>query len=275
MRDCKMTKDIWLGLIHVRHKASLFNLSWSQWLDLNLIYLMGRNCADWQAFWAIACYKIWQSHNQKIHNLDFVLPGNLVNDIKLSTTNYYRAMALNQKVVAKPISSIQNGWKSADNGWLTINTKEGVTKNQNARYDGVIRNHKGDWISGFSRNAGTCDIFQVEFWGVFEGFKLAYSSVISKVEFQVNGMEVAKALTSAKDSRKLGLGLIRSIQANLLSLSSVHIKIIRLETNKCTNSLGKHSLAMSSDFCNFANCLLFLLNVIKQDALEGFVLDAN
>lgn len=127
-----------------------------------------------------------------------MLPGILVNEIKLSTINYHRATVLNQKVVAEPFSSVQNTWKPTEDEWLTINTDEAVTKNKKAGCGGVIINHKGDRISGFSRNVGTCDVFQAELWNVFEGSKLAYSSGINKAEFQVDNKEIARVLTSAK-----------------------------------------------------------------------------
>ncbi|KAL6221814.1 hypothetical protein ACLB2K_005209 [Fragaria x ananassa] len=40
---------------------------------------------------------------------------------------------------------------------------------------GVIRNHYGDWISGFQVNLGVGEILDAEAWGLFQGLKLAFS----------------------------------------------------------------------------------------------------
>ncbi|KAL6145062.1 hypothetical protein ACLB2K_055750 [Fragaria x ananassa] len=40
---------------------------------------------------------------------------------------------------------------------------------------GVIRNHHGDWISGFQINLGVGEILDAEAWGLFQGLKLAVS----------------------------------------------------------------------------------------------------
>ncbi|CAH9133727.1 unnamed protein product [Cuscuta epithymum] len=59
---------------------------------------------------------------------------------------------------------------------------------------GVIRNHKGEWIIGFTLNIGRTDSFKAELWGLRQGLWLVKELNLKKVVVEVDSESMIKAL---------------------------------------------------------------------------------
>ncbi|KAE8717654.1 hypothetical protein F3Y22_tig00110044pilonHSYRG00347 [Hibiscus syriacus] len=60
---------------------------------------------------------------------------------------------------------------------------------------GLLRDHGGNLLSTFSKKLGSTSLLQVEFWGVFEGLKFAWSNEFERATVQTDNAEVYKLLS--------------------------------------------------------------------------------
>uniref|UniRef100_A0A7N2LQE5 RNase H type-1 domain-containing protein n=1 Tax=Quercus lobata TaxID=97700 RepID=A0A7N2LQE5_QUELO len=68
------------------------------------------------------------------------------------------------------------GWKPTPFPFLTLNTDGSAKGNTgHAGAGGIIRDHWGNWIRGFSINIGITHSMMAELWAIREGLKFAWS----------------------------------------------------------------------------------------------------
>lgn len=84
-----------------------------------------------------------------------------------------------------------------------------------------------------------------------------------KLSFRLITLEVIKLIFSSKLNNKSGPSMVHKIQGNLKNLYDFRIKHILNEANKCADHLVKFSLFMTSNNCNFVNCLPFLHRLVQ------------
>lgn len=63
---------------------------------------------------------------------------------------------------------------------------------------GVIRDDKGIWINGLSKNMGSYNAIFAEFWEVFEGLKIIKSLSLRKMVVNVYSIVVVNAIEEGK-----------------------------------------------------------------------------
>lgn len=102
-------------------------------------------------------------------------------------------------------------------------------------------------------------------WGVLDGIHLVKHLKLSKVEFQVDNVNVFKDILSDKPYQKVGLHLVRSIQDELKSCVNYHFKIILREANSCVDQLANANLNSKISDCTFDFCPAFLLGFVQHD----------
>ena len=69
------------------------------------------------------------------------------------------------------------GWKPTPFPFLTLNTDGSAKGNTgHAGSGGIIRDHWGNWIGGFSINIGITHSMMAELWAIREGLKFAWSN---------------------------------------------------------------------------------------------------
>lgn len=77
-------------------------------------------------------------------------------------------------MVDKKILKLNIKWQPPPNDWHKLNT-DGAAKNNSgvAGIGGIIRNHKGDMVAGFTKNIGCASNNKVKVWAFRFGLKLA------------------------------------------------------------------------------------------------------
>lgn len=97
---------------------------------------------------------------------------------------------------------------------------------------------------------------------------MAKNLKLSKVEIQVNNVEVVKDIANCKTIHKAGLNLVHKIQDDLNCLDYYHFKLILREANKYVDQLAKAS--PSSNFYDsvFGYCPSLLLGYVLQNIEE-------
>ena len=86
-------------------------------------------------------------------------------------------------------------WKSPPDGWLKLNIDGAVKGNPGpAGGGGLLRDHRGNWINGFSANLGWCSYVKAELLALLKGLQLAWNMGVSHLEVEIDS-HVALKLT--------------------------------------------------------------------------------
>lgn len=87
------------------------------------------------------------------------------------------------------------GWSAPPQGWCKLNT-DGACKGNPGIADcgGVLRDHHGTWIKGFTYNMGVCTAFIAELWAVYRGLRMAWDTGCTRVMLKIDSQAVCQVL---------------------------------------------------------------------------------
>ena len=90
----------------------------------------------------------------------------------------------------RPQCSVLVSWHASPFGWVKINTDDSSLGNPGpAGAGGLIRDHNGSWICGFSQNVGFASSVLAEHWALKDGLSLVtsvgFSNVLIKLDAPV------------------------------------------------------------------------------------------
>ncbi|XP_057435371.1 uncharacterized protein LOC130728056 [Lotus japonicus] len=81
-----------------------------------------------------------------------------------------------------------SGWIKPDEGWLKVNVDGAVCHALGASCDGVVRDHEGRWVKGFSRNLGyleSSNVFLIELLAVRTSMEMIMGLNLPQVKYLV------------------------------------------------------------------------------------------
>ncbi|KAH1045985.1 hypothetical protein J1N35_036769 [Gossypium stocksii] len=110
-----------------------------------------------------------------------------------------------------------------------------------AAAEGVVRDKKGLWITGFHRFLGKCSAFNVELWGILEGLKLIQRLGYDHVIFHFDSLEIVKGIHEVS-SNVSNSTLIRRIHRIMSQENHWSLQYIPKEQNQIADCLVKQAL---------------------------------
>ena len=119
----------------------------------------------WHLIFPISAWAIWSTRNKLVvENTPFSLDGILKRIQSLSLELF---SSLPHKSLKPNWKSLFISWKPPPLGFFKLNT-DGSTKGNLGMVgaSGLIRDHKGNWISGFSRNIAFTHSLAAELWAL-------------------------------------------------------------------------------------------------------------
>ncbi|MBA0815447.1 hypothetical protein Gohar_000217 [Gossypium harknessii] len=63
----------------------------------------------------------------------------------------------------------------------------------------VVRDDKGDWISGFSRSLGVATVLHSELWAILDGLNLAWDRGFRKIILESDSKEAIDIINNGSD----------------------------------------------------------------------------
>ena len=92
---------------------------------------------------------------------------------------------------------ISVGWKPPPIGFFKLNIDGSTRSNPGmAGAGGLIRDHRGSWIGGFSRDIGFAHSLAAELWGLRDGLTLAKNLKIKKLHIELDAKVVTDFVTA-------------------------------------------------------------------------------
>ncbi|KAE8669634.1 hypothetical protein F3Y22_tig00112226pilonHSYRG00037 [Hibiscus syriacus] len=101
---------------------------------------------------------------------------------------------------------------------------------------GVLRDHHGTWIRGFSRIIGICCALKAELWALHDILVMAWNMGFRRVEVETDCMTAVKLINDRSCGRD-GCTIVRMIKDVLAREWEIVVKFSHRETNMVADGL--------------------------------------
>ena len=154
LRDCPWEREIWCqspGILPL----SFFGMPLQNWLQYNatLERAILPHLIPWRVFFPFTCWKLWLARNERIFNHQSRSQHSLLHSaVQAATKFHFLAGVVHQ--TPRLIPQIIR-WHTPPSPFLKLNTNGSALGNPGlADAGGVLRDHWGQWISGYSLHVG-------------------------------------------------------------------------------------------------------------------------
>jgi len=161
---------------------------------------------------------------------------------------------------------ISNTWQPPMIGWVKVNVDGALTTTGMAGCGGIIRDHAGNWVAGFTCNLGSCSVIEAEQWAVYRGLQLAWDLRLEKIIIESDSKNVIDLLSKSGNERSslLVLQIQRFLQLNW----ETKLQYVARGQNKVADALAKEGLTSTR---RFSECPTFLEAMVHTECL-GIIL---
>lgn len=171
-RDCSTVKNIWLALIPPQVHNSFFSLLFDQWVSLNCQFMdYSWEGMSWSALFFVFYWCLWKKRNDKLFN-----GKNLTLNVQFIRKQvHFIARAYHKLVPGKPLRrEVLICWEFPPTNWIKLNSNwASKGEARLASCGGVLRNHMGKWLRGYTANLGAASVVEDEIWGLYYGLYIA------------------------------------------------------------------------------------------------------
>ncbi|KAE8706378.1 hypothetical protein F3Y22_tig00110393pilonHSYRG00026 [Hibiscus syriacus] len=104
-----------------------------------------------------------------------------------------------QLVVPRSSATNRDGrWNPPGVGIFKLNMDGTVyLTTKKASSGGAIRDYKGNWIAGYTRNIGCCSVSRAEYWAVINGLEIAWDLGLQQVIVEMDSIEAVCCLQAS------------------------------------------------------------------------------
>ena len=148
-------------------------------------------------------------------------------------------------------------------GWFKLNTDGSSLGNLGlAGGGGVIRNHVGDWVGGFSRAIGITTSVQAELRALKDGLNLAIDLGILNLEIEMDSLVAVECINSITTPNVFLSTIVSDCRSLMEGFEMCSLKHIFREANGCADLLAKSGCDQFSDFISFPNAPAHVLDAL-------------
>ncbi|XP_050386206.1 uncharacterized protein LOC126802601 [Argentina anserina] len=157
-------------------------------------------------------------------------------------------------------------WIRPPEQFLKLNV-DGTRSGQSGKIGagGVIRDHNGNWVSGFQINLGVGAIIEAEAWSLYYGLKLAHNLHISKLEIESDSAILINLLKRPDLSLHPLGSLIAGCHHFISSMDETRINHIFRESNMTADSLAKCSIDHAPSLLIFEDPPVHAISTFMDD----------
>ena len=157
-------------------------------------------------------------------------------------------------------------WISPPLGWFKLNTDGSLLRNPGlAGGGGIIRNHVGDWVGGFSRAIGVTTSVQAELRALKDGLKLAIDLRILNLEIEMNSLVAIDFFNSISTPNVFLSSIVVDCRSLIERFNLCSLRHIYREANGCADLLAKAGCDQSLDFISFFIAPVHVLEALAFD----------
>lgn len=159
-------------------------------------------------------------------------------------------------------SQIPISWDKPPPNWIKLNCDGSAPTNKNGGCGGVIRNHLGQWIAGFSAKLHHVDPITAEAWGIFHGLQFLSRFNFRLIEIETDSDLVFNILQGIAGPP----GKLANCRSMCRSFTEIRFSNIFRAANRIADSLAKLASTMDQDFAHFHDPPDFISVFLAADA---------
>ena len=188
--------------------------------------------------------------------------------LEFFASEFYYLIGSYSKVKLK--SPIPVKWTPPPLGWFKLNTDGSSLGNPElAGGGGIIRNHLGEWVGGFSQAIGFTTSVQAELRVLKDGLLLAIDLEILNLEIEVDSLVAVDLINSSTTSNAFLSTVVDDCRYLLERFELKSLKHIFREANGCTDLLAKAGYAQQSDLVYFSNASARMDSLVTVDLINS------
>ncbi|GLT63476.1 hypothetical protein SLA2020_360390 [Shorea laevis] len=247
-RECQYASLFWDSITPYSSTSHIQNLDFRSWIKTNVCWKNSNNIpSTWPTVFSYAIWSIWYSRNQLVHDRRQIS----IMDLKCTTFDKAQEFIRNNLnyAEAKPKNIISVGWSPPPSGFVKLNSDGSALGNPGmAGAGGLLRDHFGRWIVGFSRNIGWTTSIAAELWAIRDGLEVAISKGFSKIIVETDS-KIATILIESADISLHSLGVLISDCRSLLDrFADAQLSHIYREANTAADFMAKLGTSSTMDF---------------------------
>ncbi|KAF7844864.1 reverse transcriptase [Senna tora] len=266
-KNCHKTKEIWKeALNHFKPLSEPDFLKWVQINSKDPSISSPLNIPNGTLF-IYLLWQIWSVRNKKVFE-NLYLPPKIAFQNALAKAVEF----IHLSKTGSPNSAmiyVDLCWSPPPEGFYKLNVDGSCMGNPGLMAAaGVIRDHLGHWISGFSKFIGPGCSLAAELWGLFLGLKLAKDIGIKNLMVETDCAAVSN-LINCNDTPITHhfLPLIIECRSFLPQFDHCRIAHAHREKNKCADLLAKNAVVSRSPFDTFDTVPIDLFLVFWADLM--------
>ncbi|KAF7813422.1 ribonuclease H [Senna tora] len=222
----------------------------------------------WVVIFAIACSSFWHWRNLVLYEEDFALPNDPTSIILSLADQYWTAASHCTNDPIQHIAPFNVKWDPPPVDWIKLNTDGTAYGNPgNAGCGGILRDHKGEWIGGFTSHIGSCSALDAELWGILKGLAFTKKKGLNSIMVECDSKEAITLIDKAKSS---GFSFNQFINRIIMLASDIgRVTFLHnfREANTCADWLAKFSLSSNVGLVELADPPSDLMRFIARDKL--------
>ena len=161
-------------------------------------------------------------------------------------------------------------WRKPPVGWAKLNTDCLVLGYpRKARGGELIRDHNGDWVTGFSRSLGCTNIFMAELWALRNGLILAKDLNLNSLIVELDAKSVVQLMNN--DFANLLMELLLTDYKTLArAIPNKRVEHTYSEANQCVDALARVGAKRNFPFVVFVESPLVVESLLDHDKANTF-----
>jgi ribonuclease HI len=264
LRDCPDSIAFWSSFRFPSLGNHFYSASLFDWIHSNCIATSTHDHnIPWQTPFSFGIWSLWLRRNQFVFKLDSHFLDPLVNAISYASEFFY-LIGSYSKVKNRISTPIK--WFAPPLDGFKLNTDGSSLGNPSlAGGGGVIRNHVGDWVGGFSRAIGVTTSVQAELRALKDGLNLAIDLGILNLEIEMDSLVAVELVNSIATLNAFLSTIVTDCRSLMEGFESCSLKHIFREANGCADLLAKSGYDQNPDFISFSNAPMYVLETLAFD----------
>lgn len=222
-----------------------------------------RSMAPANTIFLYTVWAIWKARNNLIFNKQRS-PATITAKTALTNAMEFKSATSNWQFAASPRPSAPATWIPPPDGFFKLNSDGSVQRNS-AAAGGLIRDQRGDWVSGFSMNIGPSSIADSELWGLRQGIFQALQLGINRLIVESDSLEAIQALTLHARPNSPGPALLMDCRGLLQKFEAFQVKHTPRTTNHAADFLAKLGHTLNHGATMFATAPDEILSILSCD----------
>ena len=148
---------------------------------------------------------------------------------------------------------IRVAWEKPPLGWMKLNNDESALGNPSkAGGGGLIREHQGNWVRGFTRAHGNTSSSIAELWALRDGLEITKDLGLNNLIVEMDALSIVLLMNNTK-ANLLMEPLLFDCRTLLAAIPNKRVVHTFHEANQCADILARFGGSSISNFVVFLN----------------------